>query len=64
MCLTVERGYKILFDSPLPRFNRVGPKKALVMENEVNTLARKEIIEVVPPLDREPRFYSGTSVFQ
>ncbi|XP_059371000.1 uncharacterized protein LOC132108312, partial [Carassius carassius] len=36
----------------------VGPQQALVMEQEVNTLLRKEAIEVVPPLDRESGFYS------
>ncbi len=36
----------------------MGPKQALVLEQEVNTLLRKEAIEVVPPLDRESGFYS------
>ncbi len=49
-------------------FNRVtatlvGPEQALVMEQEVSTLLRKEAIEVVPPLDKESGFYSRTSLF-
>ncbi|KAI2645053.1 Transposon Ty3-G Gag-Pol polyprotein [Labeo rohita] len=36
----------------------VGPEQALVMEQEVETLLRKEAIEVVPSHDRETRFYS------
>ncbi len=40
-----------------------GPEQALVMEQEVSTLLRKEAIEVVPPLDKESRFYSRTSLF-
>ena len=60
---TVERGYAIQFGRPPPKFNGVtptvvGPQQALVMEQEVNTLLRKEAIEVVPPLDRESGFYS------
>ncbi len=52
---TVESG------APPPPFNGViptlvGPEQALVMEQEVNTLLRKEAIEVVPPLDRESGF--------
>ncbi len=31
----------------------VSPEQALVLKQEVNTLLRKEAIEVVPPLDRE-----------
>ncbi len=41
----------------------VGPEQALVMEQEVSALLRKEVIEVVPPLDKESRFYSRTSLF-
>ncbi len=41
----------------------VGPEQALVMEQEVSTLLRKEAIEVVPPLDKESGFYSRTSLF-
>ncbi len=60
---TVERGYRIQFGSLLPRFNGVnstlvGPEQALVMEREVDTLLRKEAIEVVPPHKRESGFYS------
>ncbi len=60
---TVERGYRIQFGSPPPRFNGmnptlVGPEQALVMEREVETLLRKEAIEVVPPRERESGFYS------
>ncbi|KAL0151133.1 hypothetical protein M9458_053646 [Cirrhinus mrigala] len=60
---TVERGYRIQFGAPPPPFNGVspilvGPEQGLVMEQEVATLLRKEAIEVVPPHDRESRFYS------
>ncbi len=60
---TVERGYRIQFGSPPPRFNGmnptlVGPEQDLVMEREVETLLRKEAIEVVPPRERESGFYS------
>ncbi len=60
---TVEKGYRIQFGAPPPPFKEVfltlvGPKQALVLEQEVNTLLRKEAIEVVPPLDRESGFYS------
>ncbi len=53
---TVERGYKIQFGSHPPLFNGVFPtmvglEQALVTEQEVDTLLRKEAIEVVPPLD-------------
>ncbi|KAL0198303.1 hypothetical protein M9458_006843, partial [Cirrhinus mrigala] len=55
---TVERGYRIQFGAPPPPFNGVfltlvGPKQGLVMEQEVDTLLRKEAIEVVPPHDRD-----------
>ncbi|KAL0177259.1 hypothetical protein M9458_026153, partial [Cirrhinus mrigala] len=50
---TVEKGYSIQFSAPPPPFDR-----ALVMEQEVETLLRKEAIEVVPPHDRESGFYS------
>ncbi len=60
---TVERGYKIQFGSCPPLFNGVfptlwGPEQALVMEQEVERLLRKEAIDVVPPHDAEPGFYS------
>ncbi len=60
---TVERGYRIQFGSHPPQFNGVnstlvGPEQALVMEQEVNTLLRKEAIEVAPPHERESGFYS------
>ncbi|KAL0148205.1 hypothetical protein M9458_056526, partial [Cirrhinus mrigala] len=60
---TVERGYRIQFGSPPPLFygvlpTLVGPEQALVMEQEVNTLLRKEAIEVFPPDNRESGFYS------
>ncbi len=50
---TVERGYKIQFGSRPPLFNGVfptlvGPEQDLVMKQEVDTLLRKEAIEVVP----------------
>ncbi|KAL0199681.1 hypothetical protein M9458_002868, partial [Cirrhinus mrigala] len=60
---TVEKGYSIQFGAPPLPFDGVfptlvGPKQALVMEQEVETLLRKEAIEVVPPHDRESGFYS------
>ncbi len=60
---TVERGYRIQFGSPPTRFSGVnstlvGPEQALVMEREVDTLLRKEAIEVVPPHERESGLYS------
>ncbi len=60
---TVERGYKIQFGSRPPLFNGVfptlwGPEQALVMEQEVERLLRKEAIDVVPPHDAAPGFYS------
>ncbi|KAL0181298.1 hypothetical protein M9458_023704, partial [Cirrhinus mrigala] len=60
---TVEKGYSIQFGAPPPSFDGVfptlvGPEQALVMEQEVETLLRKEAIEVVPPHDRESGFYS------
>ncbi|KAL0159829.1 hypothetical protein M9458_043554, partial [Cirrhinus mrigala] len=60
---TVERGYRIQFGAPPPPFNGVfptvvSPEQGLVMEQEVDTLLRKEAIEVVPPHDRESGFYS------
>ncbi len=53
----------IQFGSRLPLFNGVfptllGPEQALVMEQEVDTLLRKEAIKVVTPRDRESGFYS------
>ncbi|KAI2659830.1 Transposon Ty3-G Gag-Pol polyprotein [Labeo rohita] len=59
---TVERGYRIQFGAP-PPFNGVfptvvSPEQGLVMEQEVETLLRKEAIEVVPPQDGESGFYS------
>ncbi len=60
---TVESGYKIQFGSRPPLFNGayptlVVPEQALVMEQEVDILLRKEVIMVVPPCDRESGFYS------
>ncbi len=60
---TVEKGYRIQFGALPPPFNGViptlvGPEQALVMEQEVDTLLRKEAIEVVPPHERESGFYS------
>ncbi len=40
------------------RHSLMGPEQALVMEQEVNTLLRKEAIEVVPPRNIESGFYS------
>ncbi|KAI2657205.1 hypothetical protein H4Q32_021306 [Labeo rohita] len=60
---TVERGYRIQFGALPPPFNGVfptvvNPEQGLVMEQEVETLLRKEAIEVVPPHNRESGFYS------
>ncbi len=60
---TVERGYRIQFGSPLPRFNGVvptlvDPGQALEMGREVDTLLRKEAIEVVPPHEIKSGFFS------
>ncbi|KAI2651801.1 Transposon Ty3-G Gag-Pol polyprotein [Labeo rohita] len=60
---TVERGYRIQFSAPPLPFNGVfptvvSPEQGLVMEQEVETLLRKEAIEVVPPQDGESGFYS------
>ncbi len=60
---TVGKGYRIPFAFPPPRFSGmtptlVGPEQALVMEQEVKALLRKEAIEVVPPHERESGFYS------
>ncbi|KAL0160069.1 hypothetical protein M9458_043794, partial [Cirrhinus mrigala] len=60
---TVERGYRIQFGAPPPPFSGVfptlvGSEQGLVMEQEVETLLRKEVIEVVLPQDRESGFYS------
>ncbi len=63
---TVEKGYRIQLGSLPPRFNGVNPtlvdpEQALVMEREVDTLLRKEAIEVVPPHEKSPGFTAGTS---
>ncbi len=60
---TVEKGYSIHFGAPPPPFKGlfltcVNPEQALVLEQEVSSLLRKEAIEVVPPLNRESGFYS------
>ncbi len=49
------------FDGVTPTL--VGPEQALVMEQEVSTLLRKEAIEVVPPLEKDSGFYSCASSF-
>ncbi len=59
----IKEGYRIQFSTLPPRFSGViptpvGPEQALVMEQEVDTLLRKEVIEVVPPHERESGFYS------
>ncbi len=64
---TVEKGYRIQFGAPPPHFKGVfltlvSPKQALVLEQEIISLLRKEAIEVVPPLDRESGFYSPVCV--
>ncbi|KAI2645059.1 Retrovirus-related Pol polyprotein from transposon 17.6 [Labeo rohita] len=57
-----ERGYRIQFGAPPPPFygisTVVSPEQGLVMEQEVETLLRKEATEVVPPHVRESGFYS------
>ncbi len=55
--------YRVQFGSRPTRFNGVipilvGPKQALVLEQEVDTLLRKEAIECVLPLETESGFYS------
>ncbi|KAL0163648.1 hypothetical protein M9458_039401, partial [Cirrhinus mrigala] len=60
---TVEKGYSIQFGAPPLPFDGffptlVGPEQALVMEQEEETLLRKEAFEVVPLHDRKSRFYS------
>ncbi len=60
---TVEKGYHIQFGAPpLPCkgavLTLVGPEQNLVLEQKVNTILRKEAIEVVPPLDRESGSYN------
>ncbi len=60
---TVEKGYRIQFGAMALPFNGViptlvRPEQALVMEQEVDTLLRKEAIDVVPPHERESWFYS------
>ncbi len=60
---TVERGYCNQFGAQPPHFNMViatlvGSDKALIMKQELNTLLKKDAIEVIPPLDRESGFYS------
>ncbi len=60
---TVEKGYRIQFGAPPPPFKGLcltstNTEQALVLEQEVSSLLRKEAIEVVPPLDRESGFYS------
>ncbi len=62
---TAEQGYRGALPAP---FNGVtptlvGPEQALVKEQEVSTLLRKEAIEVVPPLDKESGFYSRIALF-
>ncbi|KAL0151218.1 hypothetical protein M9458_053409, partial [Cirrhinus mrigala] len=59
---TVERGCR-QFGALPPPFKGVfltlaGPEQGLVMEQEVDTIWRKEAIEVVPPHDRESGFCS------
>ncbi len=61
----VEQGYRGALPPP---FNGVtptlvGPEQALVMEQEVSTLLRREAIEVVPPLEKESGLYRRTSLF-
>ncbi|KAL0152958.1 hypothetical protein M9458_051736 [Cirrhinus mrigala] len=64
---TVERGYRIQFGSPPPLFfykvlpTLVSPEQALVMEQEVNALLRKEAIKVeascLQPRTLTPHFH-------
>ncbi|KAI2644882.1 Isoleucine--tRNA ligase [Labeo rohita] len=57
-----ERSYRIQFGAPPPPLygisTVVSPEQGLVMEQEVETLLRKEATEVVPPHFRESGFYS------
>ncbi|KAI2643109.1 Transposon Ty3-G Gag-Pol polyprotein [Labeo rohita] len=48
--------FSFTFDGVFPTV--VSPEQGLVMEQEVETLLRKEAIEVVPPHNRESGFYS------
>ncbi|KAI2657251.1 enzymatic polyprotein [Labeo rohita] len=60
--LATPRGYCIQFGAPPPPFygisTVVSPEQGLVMEQEVETLLRKEATEAVPPHVRESGFYS------
>ena len=65
----IERGYRIQFRSPPPRYNGVllvlvHPEQALVMEQEVESLLVKGAIEQVYSPDRESGFYSATLLFR
>ncbi len=60
---SVETTAKCISLAPPPPFKGLcltstNPEQALVLEQEVSSLLRKEAIEVVPPLDRESGFYS------
>ncbi len=56
---TLEKGCRNQFGTfQRVFFTLLGSKQALILEQEVNTLLRKEAIKVVPPLDRESGFYS------
>ncbi len=63
--LTEEEGYRGALPPPFNGVSPtlVGPEQALVMEQEVSTLLRKEAIKVVLPRDKESGFYSCTSLF-
>ncbi|KAL0174316.1 hypothetical protein M9458_030284, partial [Cirrhinus mrigala] len=55
---TVEQGYRIQFGALLVFPTLVGLEQGLVMEQEVDTLLRKEAIEVFLPHHRDSGFYS------
>ncbi len=66
---TVERGYRIQFGSPPPRFNGVnptlvGPEQALGMEREVDTLLRKGVRVLQPVLHSSKEGWRVASHFR
>ena len=65
----IERGYRIQFSFPPPRYNGlllalVHPEQALVMEQEVESLLAKGAIEQVYSPVRESGSYSATLLFR
>ncbi|KAL0153066.1 hypothetical protein M9458_051665 [Cirrhinus mrigala] len=59
-----ESSLVLVLPPPMGLPTLVGPQQALVMEQEVNTLLRKEAIEVVPPLAESLGSTAGTSLFR